>query len=335
MSERASRYDYAYACGRVNALATKLIDRARFQRMIEAQDAAEALRILAETDYASALAEIRDPRDFEVALARELDRVYRLLAELAPDPFLLRMFGYRFDFHNLKVLLKATAVGQDHSHLLVRRGTVPPERLVAALEGRAELPKPFLGPVSSAQQAFAATQDPQLIDAMLDGGLYDLLAEEARRRRYELILRYMQASIDLVNIRTFLRIRRLGKGPTFLRQVLLNGGTLPVKRFHALHEQPLDAFADWLARTPYWRIAAEGLRMFNEGAPLSGLEKLADDYLTALVKEARFVPLGPEPLFAYILAKESEIRNIRIILAGKVNGVPAEIIRERLRDVHV
>lgn len=335
MSARASRYDYAYACGRVNALATKLIDRARYQRMVEAQDAAEALRVLAETDYAGAVAEIRDPSEFEIALARELDRVYRLLAELAPDPFLLRMFGYRFDFHNLKVLLKAAAAGQDHSHLLVRRGTVPPERLAAALDGRAELPAPFVGPVTTAREAFAATHDPQLIDAMLDGGLYELLADEARRRRYELILRYMRASIDLINIRTFLRVRRLGKDETFLRQVLLNGGTLDVRRFVALHGQPLDAFADRLARTPYWRIAAEGVRLLSEGAPLSGLEKLSDDYLTALIKEAKFVPLGPEPLFAYVLAKESEIRNIRIILAGKVNGVPAEIIRERLRDVHV
>jgi V/A-type H+-transporting ATPase subunit C len=35
------------------------------------------------------------------------------------------------------------------------------------------------------------------------------------------------------------------------------------------------------------------------------------------------------------LAKENEIRIIRIIMVGKINNMPTDSIRERLRDVYV
>jgi V/A-type H+-transporting ATPase subunit C len=335
MKSKASRYDYGFACGRISVLTTRLIDRTRFQRMVDAADANEAFRILAETEYGPALAEVKGPAEYETVLARELDRVYSLLAELAPDPFLMRMFGYRFDAHNIKVLLKAQALGQDHSHLLVHRGTIPPEELTESIASDSDAPAPFTSAVTAARQTFGESGDPQVIDTVIDGALYGLLAKEARRRKYEIVRNYMEISIDLTNIRTFLRVRRLDKGEDFLRQVLLTGGTLAPDRFLKLAGAPLDQVDDDLGRTPYWKIVSEGIRLLRDNAPLAGLEKLADDYATDAIKQARYVPLGPEPLFAYILAKENEIRNLRIIFAGKVNGVRAEVIRERLRDVNV
>lgn len=335
MSRRASRYAYGYAVGRVRALETRLIDRARLQRMVDAPDAAEAVRVLGETDYAMAVAEMKDPGAFEQVLARELDLVYGLLTELAPEDFIKLLFGYRYDFHNLKVLVKSEAMGEDHSDLLVDRGTVSPELLTALFSGGERLPDHLAGPLEAARAAFRASGDPQLIDTVLDGALYELLSREARRRGYKVIRRYVEASIDLANIRTFLRVRRLGKEAAFLEMALLGGGLIDRRRFLDLYSQPLVVFASALADTPYGQIVAEGVKAAETGAQFTGLEKLADDFLLAIAKEARYIPLGPEPLFAYVLAKESEIRNIRIILAGKVNGVPAEIIRERLRDVYV
>ena len=42
-----------------------------------------------------------------------------------------------------------------------------------------------------------------------------------------------------------------------------------------------------------------------------------------------------EPLLAYIYAKETEIKVIRIIMVGKLNNIAEEVIRERLRDIYV
>jgi len=54
----------------------------------------------------------------------------------------------------------------------------------------------------------------------------------------------------------------------------------------------------------------------------------------SFIKNAKRINFGPEPIIAYIIAKETEIKIIRIILAGKLNKVDSNIIRERLRDIY-
>ncbi len=53
------------------------------------------------------------------------------------------------------------------------------------------------------------------------------------------------------------------------------------------------------------------------------------------VRGAKFKPLTLEPLIAYLYAKESEIKTIRIILTSKLNNIDADTIKERLRDAYV
>jgi len=53
------------------------------------------------------------------------------------------------------------------------------------------------------------------------------------------------------------------------------------------------------------------------------------------MKDAKYVSFGPEPVIAYIFAKENEIKLIRIIMVGKINGIDGEVIRERLRENYV
>ena len=53
------------------------------------------------------------------------------------------------------------------------------------------------------------------------------------------------------------------------------------------------------------------------------------------MKSAKMISFGGEPLLAYIYAKETEIKVIRIIMVGKLNNINGEVIRERLRDIYV
>jgi V/A-type H+-transporting ATPase subunit C len=46
------------------------------------------------------------------------------------------------------------------------------------------------------------------------------------------------------------------------------------------------------------------------------------------------VAFGPEPILAYLLAKELEGRLVRLIMVGKINNLPKETIKERLCDVY-
>jgi len=65
------------------------------------------------------------------------------------------------------------------------------------------------------------------------------------------------------------------------------------------------------------------------------IEKLFDNKLIEYVKSAKYISYGIEPLAAYLIAKENEIKIARIIMAGKLAGIPSELIRERMRETYV
>ena len=41
------------------------------------------------------------------------------------------------------------------------------------------------------------------------------------------------------------------------------------------------------------------------------------------------------PLLGYLIARENEIKTVRIILTGKQNGFSDDAVRERIREMYV
>ncbi len=41
------------------------------------------------------------------------------------------------------------------------------------------------------------------------------------------------------------------------------------------------------------------------------------------------------PVIAYVIARQNEIKTVRIILSGKQNELPDDSIRERVREMYV
>ena len=53
------------------------------------------------------------------------------------------------------------------------------------------------------------------------------------------------------------------------------------------------------------------------------------------MKSAKRVTFGVEPLVAYLFAKENEVKQLRIILVGKNNGMDGELLKRRLNIAYV
>ena len=53
------------------------------------------------------------------------------------------------------------------------------------------------------------------------------------------------------------------------------------------------------------------------------------------IKDAKYKTLTPEPVMAFILAKETEAKCIRIILTCKLHNIEPSIIKERMRESYV
>ena len=90
-----------------------------------------------------------------------------------------------------------------------------------------------------------------------------------------------------------------------------------------------------ISTSSYSEFIKSGLEYYSKTGSVSLLEKLFDNYIMHMMKDAKIIPFGVEPLLAYIYAKETEIKIIRIIMVGKINNISGELVRERLRDIYV
>jgi len=74
---------------------------------------------------------------------------------------------------------------------------------------------------------------------------------------------------------------------------------------------------------------------FQEKESFIEMEKHFEDYLMKYLRKAGYIVFGPEPLFAYALAKKKELDLFRIVGVGKMNRLPEEILKNRISETYV
>ncbi|MBS4008648.1 MAG: V-type ATP synthase subunit C [Clostridium sp.] len=328
---------YAYAVGRIRAMETRLLDRGKIDRMVEARSAEEALKVLGESEYGEYLADLGSVHQFEKMLDAELRRIYLELRKISPVPELINLFAKKFDYHNLKVLIKANKLAEKRDELLVPEvGNIPLAELIRAVadDDYRNLPALMRQAAEKLSELLRLDPDPQLVGLLLDRAMYQELEDAVDAQKSRFLKGYFTSLVDLLNIKTFLRVRRANRPKDFLQQALLPNGDVDMSKLVQLVE-PLEVLVDRLMFSPYAQVVEEGVQTYQKTDTLTRYEKLADDHLIKYAKQAKYVTFGPEPIIGYLLAKESEIKMIRIIMVGKINQLPTEEIKERLRDVYV
>jgi V/A-type H+-transporting ATPase subunit C len=323
---------YIYAVGRVRALETRLLSRPRIDRLLDTATAEDLLKSLSDTDYGPHLAHIRGPDEYEKLLSAELSRAMGDFTNLCMDPPLISIFRAPYDFHNAKVLAKWAITETDFSSVLSDRGSVQPDELKRLVdEDRLDrLPLWMKGAVEEALTAYYPRKDPRRIDMAVDRCWYRYLLEQASLVPNQFLLCLFRMKIDLTNVQTLLRIRWLEEDKALLRDGLIPGGYLGVNSYIELLEEPVERLAQAFYPTPYSVVVEPGIHYLLERNSFVRLEKLCDDLLMGFIARTKLATMSPNPVIAYILAKQNEINILRMVFVGKLNGIPSDTIRERL-----
>ena len=140
---------------------------------------------------------------------------------------------------------------------------------------------------------------------------------------------YGELTVASADIKTAVRAARTGKDKAFLARALAPCDTLDVSRLAQAAVEGVDAICAYLELTPY----AEAVEELHKSP--SAFERWCDNLLIRKIRPQRFNPFGLGPLAAYILARDNEIKTVRIVLSGKLNHLPEESIRERVREMYV
>ena len=324
--------DYLHATARVRALESAIVTGRDFRKMIEAKNVQEAYKVLSDAPICQGT----PLESYEEALNRNLLEAYRLVEGIAPDKAVVEIFRYKYDGHNLKTLVKAKKASINTAGILSGLGNVPAETAAAELEaGRFEKVDPVLGAAAlEAVEALARTGDPQLVDLHIDKAVLEAQARKAESFGNAFLCRFVAAQVDVANIRTAVRMLRMGKDVFALRRVLAGGGRLDPGTLAEAYARGMDDLLACVGASDCGKQLEPSFDSLRSGGSLTLFEKLCDNYLTSLLDSVKTVPFGVEPLVAYLCAKEGETRAARIVLASKLAGVPAQQITERLRDTY-
>lgn len=317
--------EYAYSFGRVRALEAHLLDKLQFKRMAEAKTAPEVIKILSETVYV--LPDGADVPVIEKVLQQELYNVYDLAQHISPRRDITDLIQMKYDFHNAKVILKSEIASREPAHL-TPLGVVDTEKLKKAFKERIkDLPAPLAHAVEKARLVYEETGDTQTIDFVLDSEYMRAMLVQSEDTPF--LREFFRFKIDLENIRAFIRCQRFNLD---FEQAYLEGGTIDVKTFLGFKGEPVETIINAVQTRKYSHIVEEGLKNYEETKTLTLYEKLTEDFLIEYLKKAKMAALTIEPLIGYILAKEREVKQVRLLLLGKLKGIDVE---KRMSDPYV
>lgn len=243
---------------------------------------------------------------------------------------MIEVFRLKYDYHNIKAILKGDAQQVDPTRLLSSAGLIPPRELLRMIrEGDLEGMDPVMAQaVETAKEMLERTGDPQLSDMVLDRAEKEETLKKARESGSDFLTGYVQRTIDCCNLRTALRLGRMGKGLDYAQRAILPGGTIAPEAFYA--PMTREELPRLLAGTCLETLESQALDAL-EGRGFALLDKACDDLLIEYARFARQVPFGEETVIGYLLACEAEYNAVRSVLAGKNAGLSQDKIMERLR----
>lgn len=324
------RSDTAYLAvsAQIRAMEAGLLTREQLSEGLESRSMEELLRLAQEHGYPGLTSP--DPAVLDGAIREARAAMEESLRDMLPDRRLLELDTLKYDYHNVKTLLKARLAGVDAGRICVDLGRIPPQELGQRLEaGEFDLLPGMLGPAAAeAKEILDTTRDGQLMDIALDHWYYRELLDLAKALESGFLLGYVRRQIDTANLRALVRTLRMGKGPDFLRGVLLPGGEMGEDELLFVSQN--GGLGALYAATPLAAAAEQGEAAL-QGGPLTEFERLCDDAESDYLEDARFVPFGEQVVIAYLSARETEFKNLRIALLGRSMDLPVEVIRARLR----
>ncbi|MCR5090145.1 MAG: V-type ATPase subunit [Oscillospiraceae bacterium] len=323
--------DYLYLSSLLRARETKMISREKAERMLDAPSFEDCAKML--TDHGYEDMSQMTIRQIEENLSSRRAAVFHELEGLAPDQAALDLFRIKYDYHNAKVLIKSEAMLQDDSNLMSESGRVEPAKMKKLFdEDRLrDLPGALGSAAAEAKALLGRSGNPQLSDFVLDKACYAEMAELAASLNSTFAEGYVAIMADSTNLRSAVRILRMGKDIGYLREALVPGGSISEERL--ITGIAGEGIAALFAGSGLAKAAQLGADAVN-GGPLTAFELACDNAVAAYLADAKLCSFGEECLLAFLAGTDNELTAVRMILTGRLAGVSSDKIRERLRDLY-
>jgi V/A-type H+-transporting ATPase subunit C len=321
---------YAYPTARARVLALAMIPRTVFVDMANASSFAEVTELLAGTEYAIGASATSD--EIEQMLMARRTEARQLFASLMVDAEIVEFLRMREDFTNMRLAIRRVLtnrpLGLDYSD----EGNVPAEEFeeIFEQENYERLPGYLREAVEAAVLGYYEDKDIRRIDYELDRMEAQIRLDEALRLKNVFILSLVRLRIDLYNLCTMLRLKMAQREDE--TRFFVSGGYVDTDKFRQGLAIGLEGIAALFYATPYHELLERSIPYLRSEQSFLALEKECENYVKGFLQTTQTIASGPQPVVAYFLMKEAEIRTVRMVLTGKKNSLSPKLILDRLGD---
>ncbi len=335
--------NYPYVTARVKAKRALLLPKDTYDRFL-LMEIPEIARFLGEREYKAEMlalgARYSGVDLIENSVTRNLSKTYNQIYEFS-EGSLRNMVGQyldRYDLENIKAIVRSKAYGARADEVLedlVPAGSFGEDFLRELVE-MTDLDAIFkdlagtiyatalaaLGKKASQVESWAEWED--RVSRLYYADLLASIPPSTEPNR--LMRQFVKREIDLVNLKTLLRA--WDAKAKFEREIFLEGGDeLDVESLHEMVNLDKAALVQRLQEYSFYEDIAGALEKVEEtgiGALMRRVEKV---HLLEAARYAHLHPLSILPILDYIVLKDREVQNIRVIARGKESGLSTDVIR--------
>ncbi len=318
--------DFTYAVARIRFRETKLLSDTDLNALLMSSDVDAVMRLLRDKGWG-------DNTDChpEELLALEENKLWEFINETVDDISVLNFLLIPNDYHNLKVILKCITRDREPDSMLIEDSVEDAQAIYKAIKSReyGDLPEYLQEVAQDAMTTLLQTSDGQLCDIIVDKACMEHVYRLGKESKNDIIRLYCELFVVAADIKIAIRCANTKKKLDFIRRALAECDTLDVERLAQAACEGKDEVIAYLGTTEY-RSAVDAIE-----TSMSAFEKWCDDYMTNAMKPQKWEPFGIGPVVAYIIARQNEIKAVRMILSAKLNDLSENTIKERLRDMYV
>lgn len=335
--------NYAYTTARVRAMKSKLLPQETYPRLMNMQ-IDEITRFIEEFEYkedVDELARLYEGVDLiEHALNRNLAVTFTKLISISEGElnFLISEYLKKYDIWNIKTILRGKYCGASTDDIL--EAVVAAGRLsytfTSELAAKSTYEDVIVSLLTSEYSLILKDYDGKNlseIENRLDKKYYyDLFQAigDPKSKDRKLFSKFIRTDIDLKNLVTLFRLKKYGLTDPSMADLLIEGGLkLKIKEIERMLSLSFEDFLVELENTPYWEEISDccGPKMDSLIYVETRLKKLR---LKSAASFSHVYPLSIVPIMDYILSKENEVSNLRMIIRGKAVGLSDEEIKNQL-----
>lgn len=319
--------EYTYAVARIRALEVSLLSNTSIEQLIACQSYEQCLQFLAEKGWG----DHEVSADAERMLKREEEKIWEVVKELSIDMKKFDVLSYPKLFHNLKAAIKEVCTEENNPNIFYDDVSIPGDEMLEIVREKdfGRLPANMSQVAAEAYDTLLHTRDGQLCDIMIDRAALDAIYQAGVESEDEIIRDYAESTVAVADIKIAVRSQKTAKTIDFMKRAMAPCSSLSVDQLAKAALNGPEAIREYLMGTAY----AGGAEALAQSA--SAFERWCDNRIIQTISPQKYEFFTIGPVVAYVLARQNEIKTVRIILSGKQNNLPDDSIRERVREMYV